>query len=278
MSTPDQAPVPAPAPAPAAAAPAKKSNTLVIVLCVVLGIILLMVGSCVATCIYVGKKARTYAEESKKNPQISALALAATLSPGVEVVSKDLDAGTIVLKNKKTGETVKLNAADFSQEKIAEVIDRIAQGKGVPVTTKAGSSAGQTVSSSASSDAGSPTVSAAQAAAQSSTLKKFPADFPVYTGGNVRTLEASQETLAGMSTAQHVFLTGDAPDVVAESIGKKLAAAGYTQKASENGSDEHGATLTSLFQKDGMSATVNLSIHIEDGQTHVEISQVLLKR
>ena len=268
MSMPDQAPAPVPAPA----APAKTSNTLVIVLCVILGLLLLVVGSCVATCVYVGKKAKTYAEESKKSPQVSALALAATFSPGVEVVSKDLDAGTIVLRNKKTGETLKLSAADFTQDKIAEVLDRVAKGKGalpsVPVAAE---------TSPAETAPAGPKVSAAQAAAQSSTLQKFPADFPLYTGGNLRTVEASQQTLAGMATSQHIFLTSDAPDTVADFIGRKLTAAGYAQKASENGSDEHGATLSSIFQKDGMSATVNLAIKIEDGQTRVELSQVVLK-
>ena len=91
---------PAPVPAPA---PAKKSNTLVIVLCVVLGMMLLALASCVGTCFYFGKKAKAYARDSEKNPRISALALAAAIAPGVEVVSKDLDAGTIVLKNTKTG-------------------------------------------------------------------------------------------------------------------------------------------------------------------------------
>src|ERR1700712_4793388 len=101
MPTPEMPAAPAPAPAPASA---KKSNTLVIVLCVFLGLFLLILASCVGTCMYVGKKAKDYAKESKKNPQISALAMVAGFTPGVEVVSKDLDAGTIVLKNTKTGE------------------------------------------------------------------------------------------------------------------------------------------------------------------------------
>lgn len=127
MATPDPIP-PAAAPAPA---PVKKSNTLVIVLCVVLGVFLLILASCVGTCIYVGKKAKDYSESSAKNPQIAALAMAAAIAPGVEVVSKDLDAGTLVLKNTKTGEVISLDARSLSQEKVAVIIEQMTKGKGV---------------------------------------------------------------------------------------------------------------------------------------------------
>lgn len=273
MATPDQPPAPAPAPA-SPAAPAKKSNTLVIVLCVVLGIVVLLIGSCVATCVYVGKKAKDYAKESQKHPQISALALAATFYPGVEIVSKDLDAGTIVLKNKKTGETVKLDAGSFSEDRVAEVLERFAQRKG---SKQSSGSAGATTPSEPEPSAGS-TVSPAPAAAQDSTLTKFPADFPIYTSGGVKTLEATQQGMAGMSSSQHVFLTGDSPEVVADYYAKKLTAAGYTLKASENGSDDHGSTATRLFQKDGMNATFNVTARVEDGRTRVEVSLVMLKQ
>ncbi len=271
MSTPDLPPAPAPAPAPAV--PAKKSNTLVIVLCVVLGLIVLAVGSCVATCVYVGKKAKAYARESQKNPQISALAMAAAFYPGVEVVSKDLDAGTIVLKNKKTGEIVKLDASSFSQDRVGEVLDRLAQHKVVARTTPPDAAA----TPSAPEPAAETRVSPAQAAAQTSTFKQFPADFPLYTSGGVTTLEATQQSFGGMSSARHVFVTSDSPGDVADYYGKKLAAAGYTLTASENGSDANGPTATSLFQRDGAKATFNLTARVEDGKTHVEANLVLLK-
>jgi heme/copper-type cytochrome/quinol oxidase subunit 2 len=277
MSTPDQPPVPAPAPAPAA--PAKKSNTLVIVLCVILGLMLVVIGGCVATCVYVGKKAKEYAKESEKNPKISALALAATIAPGVEVVSKDLDAGTIVLRNKKTGETVKIDAASFSEDRIAEVLEKVAQGKNAAANARKEAAATPAEQPTANeSPAAEVQVSAAQSAAQTATLKKFPADFPVYTSGGAKTLEATQQTFAGMSSAQHVFETSDSPSEVADFFGKKLTAAGYVVRASENGSDDHGPTATCLYQKDGVNVTFNLTAHVEDGKTHVEVSHVQLKQ
>ena len=275
MSTPEM---------PSAPAPAKKSNTLIIVLCVVFGVLLLILASCVGTCIYVGKKAKAYARESEKNPQISALALAATIAPGIEVVSKDLDAGTIVLKNTKTGEIVKLDARNFSQDRIASVIERISQGKSVNGAVRSDSTASAEESKAAPSDTGSTEssspaiVSVAQSTAQESTLKTFRSDFPIYTGGGVITLEASQNGLGGMSTSQHVFETNDSPEKVADFFVKKLTSDGYTVLASENSSNSNGPKLSRVLQKGGMGATVILEVRAENGKTHTEVNQVVLKQ
>ncbi|HEY4246410.1 MAG TPA: hypothetical protein VGM64_06105 [Lacunisphaera sp.] len=285
MSTPDLPPAPAPTPSPAPA-PAKKSNTLVIVLCVIFGLLFLLLASCVGTCMYVGKKAKDYAKDSQKSPQITALATIAAFTPDVEVVSKDLDAGTIVLKNKKTGEITKLSAKDFSADRVASVIQKIKEGK--PLTSSANtesmSSAPEPAAETApaekatnSSSAEEPT-SSAQAAAQQSAIKSFPKDFPVYDGSAVKTLEASQNTFAGVASNTHTFSTSDSPEEVAEFYGKKLTADGYTVMASENSSNGNGPKLTRIFQKDGAASTVNIEVRVEDGKTHVQVNQVLLKQ
>ncbi|MBL9214256.1 MAG: hypothetical protein JNG83_02150 [Opitutaceae bacterium] len=257
---------PSPAPAAPAPAPAKKSNTLVIVLCVVLGLILLLLGSCVATCLYLGKKANTFVAESEKNPEITALSIAAALKPGVEVVSKDLEAGTIVLRNKKTGETVKLDARDINLDHLESLLERIAQGKGVPVKAGSASTSASASASASGSASGGP-------AAAGAGLKNFPADFPVYTGGGARTLESSQQTLGALSTAQQIFETSDSPEAVAAFFAARLAASGYRQTAAEDGAEG----IHRVFQQEGMSATVTLSARVENGRTRVEASQVRLK-
>ena len=274
MST-DLPPAPVPAPAPA---PAKKSNTLVIVLCVVFGILFLLLASCVGTCMYVGKKAKKYAQESQKYPQISALALAASLDSNFEVVSKDLDVGTLSLKNKKTGEVVKLDAKDFSAARIGELLERIASGKGVNVALKPTAVKPAAEESAAASSSSETNVSAAESAAQDDTLKNFRSDFPIYSDGSSTTVEAAQNTFAGVSTSIHVFLTSDSPAKVAEYFEKKLAAEGYTVLGSENGSDSNGATLSRVFQKGEMGATLNVTARVEGGKTHVEVNQVVLKQ
>jgi hypothetical protein len=287
MSTPDLPPSPAPVPVPAPApAPAKKSNTLVIVLCVIFGLLFLLLASCVGTCMYVGKKAKDYAKDSQKNPQITALSTIAAFTPDIEVVSKDLDAGTIVLKNKKTGEITKLSAKDFSADRISSVIEKIKEGKPVtnPVASESKISIAEPVTESvttentASSSPPEEPTSAAQSAAQQSAVKNFPKDFPVYDGRAVKTIEASQNTFAGVSSNVHTFSTPDSPDEVAEFYGKKLTAEGYTVMASENSSNGNGPKLTRIFQKEGMGSTVNIDVEVQNGKTHVQVTQVLLKQ
>lgn len=287
MSTPDLPPAPAPVPAPTPApVPPKKSNTLVIVLCVIFGLLFLLLASCVGTCMYVGKKAKDYAKDSQKNPQITALSTIAAFTPDIEVVSKDLDAGTIVLKNKKTGEITKLSAKDFSTDRVASVIDKIKQGKPMtsPVETESTTSAPAPTPESVPAENPSATppveepISAAQSAAQRASLKNFPKDFPIYAGSAVKTIEASQNAFAGVSTTMHTFSTSDSPEEVAEFYGKKLADEGYTVMASENSSNENGAKLTRIFQKEGLGSTFNVEVEVQGGKTHVQVNQVLLKQ
>lgn len=279
MSTSDQPPA-APAPAPV---PAKKSNTLVIVLCVILGLFLLILASCVGTCIYVGKKAKDYSEASEKHPQVAALALAVAITPGIEVVSKDLEAGTIVLKNKKTGEVVNLDAKDFSQEKVASVIEQMIQGKGLNVKAERDASANATDAESGAvekSDAVSDEASlnAAQTEAANATVRKFRSDFPLYTSGGATTVDASHGLFAGISSSQHVFVTTDSPTKVMGFYDAKLVASGFSAVASENGTSDDGATVSRVYQKGGMSNTFNIAVGIEEGKTRVEVNQVVLKQ
>lgn len=276
MSSTDLPPPSVPAPA-----PAKKNNTLVIVLCIGFGVVLLILASCVGTCFYVGKKAKDYAKESERNPKIFKLALAAAIAPGVEVVSKDLDAGTIVLKNTKTGEVLKLDAANFSEDKIGEVLEKIMRGKNLNGAPQSGTAPNtpepEPAATSAASDSNE-TMSVAQAEAQEATLKIFPPDFPRYGGGGVTTFEATQKRVAAVSTSQHRFSTNDVPDAVADFYLKQLTAAGYTVVASENGSDSNGAKLSRIFQRDEGRSTFNLVVFIEEGRTRVDANQVVLKQ
>ena len=284
---PPASPAPAPTPAPV---PAKKSNTLVIVLCVVFGLMFLILASCVGTCVYFGKKAKDkateYSQETKKNPAIAQMALAAAFAPGIEVVSKDLDAGTIVLKNKNTGEIIKFDSKDFTQDKVSALIEKMAKGKGVNVDLKSETTTTVTESKPDSSEstekeapapAPQPAVTAAQSSAQAVTMKNFRPDFPIYSG-KIVTTTATQNTFAGVSTAQHIFETTDAPEKIAEFYEKKLTDDGYTVLASENSSDSNGTKLSRIFQKSGSNSTVNFEARIDEGKTHVEVSQVALKQ
>jgi len=273
MSTPDLPPSPAPAPTPV---PAKKSNTVVIVLCVVLGVFLLVLASCVGTCIYVGKKAKEYGKESQKSPQIAALALAAAIAPDVEVVSKDMDAGTISIRNKKTGEVMNFDAKNLSTKNISSVIEKMSQGKGVNVEMphSPDAAAGTALADRSSEEA---SVSAAQTKALDATVKEFGSGFPIYAGGDAKTTGASQNIFGGITSSEYSFVTGDAPAKVAAYYKETLSADGYSIVTSENGSDENGPRISQVYQKGGMGTTLNLTVQVENGKTHGTVNQVLLK-
>jgi len=125
-TTPTPPPPIAPAPSPA---PAKGGNrTLIIVLCI-LGGLLLLIGGCVTTCFYFGaKKAKEYAQTAEKNPAYATVSLLASLSPDVDVVSKDADSGKITLRNKKSGETITLDTHDYTPDNIGRALEEFSRG------------------------------------------------------------------------------------------------------------------------------------------------------
>jgi len=130
----DSAPTPPPPAAPVAPpAPAKSGNrTLIVVLCI-LGGLLLLIGGCVTTCVYYGaKKAKEYAQTAEKNPAYATVSLLASLSPDVDVVSKDAVSGKITLRNKKSGESITLDTHDYTPENIGRALEEFA--RGLPAT------------------------------------------------------------------------------------------------------------------------------------------------
>ncbi len=94
-------------------------------------------------------KLKGFAESAKKNPAVFAAKLAVAANPELEIVSSDDAAGTVTIRNKKTGEEITMNAADikngrlkFSNEKGEEVTfqGNAAKGKeGFRVESKTGS-------------------------------------------------------------------------------------------------------------------------------------------
>jgi hypothetical protein len=88
--------------------------------------VVLCVGGCfVVTAVglhWAGKKVKNFAENAEKNPNaaaVQAVELMVKFNPEVEVVSSDPDAGTITLREKKTGKVVKFNAEDIKNGKFS---------------------------------------------------------------------------------------------------------------------------------------------------------------
>jgi hypothetical protein len=116
-STPPMAPPPA---QPAAGAPAPKKGTSPLVWILAgCGGLIVIVGIIFAGLTYWGyHKAKGYVESAKKNPAVAAAKLAVAFNPDLEIVSEDDEAGTLTIRNKKTGEEITMNAEDIKQGRL----------------------------------------------------------------------------------------------------------------------------------------------------------------
>jgi hypothetical protein len=278
MTTPPPPPPPpTPPPPPPPAAPAKSGNrTLIIVLCI-LGGLFLIIGGCVATCTYVGyKKAKEYSGDMRKDPQFATVNMIASLTPNLQVVSKDPEARKITIKNKKTGETVTLDLNDLSADKMEKAMQQFAKGQKVTLATKSDSEANEQAAAStkeeeqpAPAKPAPESISPARASANAAVLKKFPSFLPAYRGG--KTLEASLQTIAGTTIGNYAFTTGDSVETVADFYEKALADAGFTIVNKDSGTDENGATASVLANHTGPQMMATIAVKIDQGKTHVDI-------
>ena len=274
---PPPAPPPPPPPPPAPAAPAKGSNrTLIIVLCI-LGGILLVIGGCVTTCAYfVHKKATEYSADVKKDPQLATVNLIASMTPNLQVVSKDAAARKITIRNKKTGEVVTLDLNNLSSDNLEKAVQQFAKGQKVAAPAPSDSEASEPAAAPAMTEEppapATPvpeSTSPARSSAYAAALKKFPAFIPAYRGG--KTSEASLGTIAGNTMGTYVFTTSDPVETVADFYEKALTDAGFTIANRESGTDANGATTSLLGQHADPRMMASITVKTEKGKTHVDI-------
>ncbi len=278
----NETPPPAPQPAPV---PAKSGNrTLIIILCVFLGI-LLLIGGCVATCTYiVAKKAKEIGREAQKNPAFVSLSLVASLHPDIQIVSKDENSGKITLKNKKTGEIVTIDTTQYTTENIGKAFEKFAEQsqKAAAMTSKqmtasddsSANSSSSTSSSSEPESAPEPKISSGKAVALAATLKKFPSYLPTYSGGT--TTEASQTVMGAGKFSNYVFLTSDKPETVVDFYEKKLTAAGFTALGRNNDTNDNGPVSSASFVLAESQGTASINAETQEGG-RVKVSVVLME-
>jgi hypothetical protein len=104
--------------------PQKSSGTKILlwIVGIVVGLILISFGSCAAIGFYAIHKVRQAGFDSdlmKTNPGLATAKMAVALNPDTEIVSSNDKAGTIVVRNKKTGKVVTMS---FDPQKKAMVI------------------------------------------------------------------------------------------------------------------------------------------------------------
>src|SRR4029453_8943126 len=87
------------------------------------GCLLLGLGSCFACGYYAKRKLGQFNEEMQKNPEMAAAKLVVKMTPDLELVSADDAAGTLTVKNTKTGEVVTVSVADAKEGKFSVLSD-----------------------------------------------------------------------------------------------------------------------------------------------------------
>jgi len=190
-------------------------------------------------------------DKYKANPTMAAAELIVRANPDLELVSSDPKAGTMTIKDKKTGETMTMNASDIEHGKISFKTDK---GTTVVDTSQTGDSGGIKVTGSDGS----------QLTFGGEAPKNLPGWVPVYPGSTVT--GAMDTTNSEGRTATFAVSSEDAVDKVIEFYETKLNETGLkVSKTMMDTGGQHSAILTANSEDD--KRTVNVTIGQQDGKT-----------
>jgi hypothetical protein len=189
-----------------------------------------------------------FLKKKAENPTLAAAELMVRANPDLEVVDSDSKAGTLTIRNTKTGEVVTMNAKDIEDGKITfttkegtTVFDASKNGENggsVKVTNEKGEQA---------------TFSAGEGAP-----KDLPSWVPSYAGGTVA--GSYDATTAEGRSAAFTVTTSDSVDKVVEFYESQLKAAGLTvQKNSFEGGGQKTVMLVGTGSDDKRTMTVSVS-------------------
>jgi len=210
----------------------------VIILC---GLIFLAVG---------GYFASRFAHRLAKNPGMFAAQVLARTNPDLEIVSQDESAGTITVKNKKTGETATVNMSDLKNGKFSMKTD-----KGASMTIDGNAKDGGVIK--VTDDKGNQSVMSAGAGAP----KNLPSWVPNYPGAT------SQGTFDTNNDKEHAgAFTVSTKDPVSQVIGwyeTQLKSGGFkVEKTTYNANGKDGGTVSAKSDDD--KHTVNVAVGADD--------------
>jgi len=251
-----QTPGAASAPPPA---PQQGSGTKLIlwIVGIVVGLLLIGFASCAVLGFYAVHKVKQAGFDSdlmKTNPALATAKMAVTMNPDTEVVSSDDKAGTITVRDKKTGKVITMK---FDPQKKAMVITD-ETGKTTSLTTTGeGANAGMEVKSSEGT------------MKMGSTADKAPDWVPVYPGSTPQATFSS--TTAQEQTGSYAFVTRDPAEKVVSFYGDSLKSAGFA--VSNMISNSEGKTGGMISGEDKASKrTVVIGLGTENDGTHVNVT------
>ena len=197
---------------------------------------------------YGARKVSTMAKDMAEDPT-AAIEMIAALNPDIEVVGKDGAAGTVTIRDKKSGETMTVDMDDLKEGRIS-------------FTTDEGTS-----SLSLDQEAGSMVVQGADGAvAQFGGATQLPGWIPAYPGAASEGVYSAQDATTESGT--FTLATTDSLDAVFAYYKQQLESGGY--QVTENrysGPQGDGAML--VGETEGGGRTLTFTLQASEGKTQV---------
>lgn len=243
--------VPPPAPA------QKKTSPLVWILVGCGGVVLLAAVVMLVAGVFVAKKVGKYAKDAERNPAMAAAKLAVAMHPDYETVRLDEDAGTMTIRNKKTGEVVTVSFEDVKEGKIRFSTEG---GETAEIST---SGEGETGKVEIKTDQGSMTFGAGGEA-------DSPDWVPSYAGSSPQGMYSTKGP-QGISGAFSFDTSDTAEDVIAF-YEKVLKDGGFdvTTSTVRKGKVLSGALINAVAET--QHRTVHVTLSVEEGTTKVAVN------
>ena len=249
-------PQPPSAPPQTPAPPGKKgSKTLVWILAGCGGILVLAVVIMAVLLSWGAHKMKGFAESSKRNPALMAAKIMVAVNPDLEIVAEDDNAGTLTVRNKKTGEQITMNAEDIKKGRL-----KFTNKKGEVVTFEGSGESGKEGFSVKSKD-GTMTFGNASARAMPSWVPSYPGAKPM-----ASVSKTSAEGIYG----SYSFQTGDPAAKILDYFDGALNEDGFSVEKTKV---EGGAMAVSTLQakRDDGKRAVNVTVIPVAGAAQVTV-------
>ena len=218
---------------------------------------MLAVGSCAVVGFYFAHKAKQAGfdtELAKKNPGLAGAKLAVAMNPDVEIVSSDDNAGTITVRDKKTG---KVATMKFDPQKKAMI-----------VTDENGQTT--TLSASGEGSTGSMEVKGPEGTVKmGSGADKAPSWVPAYPGASAQNTFSANKP--GEESGAYTFTTADSADKVISYYSGALKSGGFTVTNMTSNSDGKPGGMVTGEDKAGQRG-VMVRLDTESDGTHVNVT------
>jgi len=220
------------------------------------GLLILVLVVVMAAGFFVANKAKDMAADFEDNPAMATARMIVKLNPEIEEVGSDEEAGTITVRNKKTGEVVTVNFDDIEEGKLVFSTDK----------------GDVTVDASELEDSGSMTVTGEDGSVVFATGKPSANDLPSWVPMYPGTEPASRHSMRTETTLSGGFEVSTADDVadVLEFYRSELDAAGYTVSVNTYTQDDtEGGMVNGSNEAEQRSVVVIISREAGENTTAV---------